>query len=117
MDLHIRDFDIDKDREFVLGCHCRIIFACETEERKKGGYDKYSEKWFSTKQPEEFYNCLSQSKKDNRSIIVICETDNVRIGYMWVSFSDVEGYDLIIAEIEDIYIDDKWRKKVMLLGC
>ena len=111
MDFCIRDIDIGNDMEFVLNCHCKINYACETEERKKEGYNKYAEKWFSTKQPKEFYEHLSRSYKNNRSIIAICEINSKRIGYLWMSFSNIENYNFIIAEIEDIYIEEKWRKR------
>lgn len=111
MEFNIRNIDIFRDREFILDCHCRINFECDSEWAVLDGYEAYARKWFSTNQPNEFYQVLIVSMTDSRNIAVVCEIDNVYIGYLWVRFTDVGDYNFVIAEIDDIIILDKWKKK------
>ena len=39
---------------------------------------------------------------EDRTIAEIAEEEGVVIGYVWVAFRDVEGYDVTIAEVNDI---------------
>lgn len=111
MEFNIRNIDIVKDKDFILDCHCKINFACDSEWAVKIGYEAYAQKWFSTNQPNEFFNALIESMRDSRNIAVVCEIDNEYVGYLWVRFTDVLEYNFTIAEVDDIFIVDKWKKK------
>lgn len=111
MELPIRNIDFIKDKEFVIECHCRINYACDSDWAVKDGYDAYATRWYSSQQPEEFFNVLIDSVNDNRNLAVVCEVENKNVGYLWVRFTDVPDYKYVIAEIEDIFIKDDWRNR------
>ena len=111
MEFKIRNIDIVKDKDFILDCHCKTNFASDSEWAVQMGYEAYARKWFSTNQPNEFFHALIESMADPRNIAVVCETDHEYVGYLWVRFTDVPEYNLTIAEVDDIVIVDKWRKK------
>jgi ribosomal protein S18 acetylase RimI-like enzyme len=67
-------------------------------------YEEYREKWLSTSQPESFLSELAKTMKENRTIAEILEIDNAKVGYLWVTFTDVQDYGITIAEIMDIAV-------------
>lgn len=72
----------------------------------------YTEKkWLNTeKQVEEFTLALSKSMDDNRTIAEILEDDGgATLGYIWVTFTDITDYNLIIAEINEIVVSKQYR--------
>lgn len=107
----IRKIDIKKDKEFVLDCHCKTNFNCDSDWAVKVGYENYKNKWFSTKDPDEFLEALIKSFKDERTLGLIVEDEAIKIGYCWVRFYDVSEYDLVIAEIDDILIIDGYQRR------
>jgi GNAT superfamily N-acetyltransferase len=109
MEFSIKNIDITKDKDLIQNYHCKVNFACDSDWAIKVGYETYSKKWFLTNQPEEFYNTLIESIRDTRTIAIICEINGEHIGYLWVKFEDVLDYNLTIAEIEDLFIEEKWR--------
>lgn len=44
-----RKIDFEKDREYVLECHCRVNYACETPWMREKSYEDYRGQWFSLK--------------------------------------------------------------------
>jgi len=104
-----RRIDINEDRDFLLEFHCRINFESETPYARKLPYEEYREKWMSTSQSESFLSDLAKSMKENRTIAEILEIDGVKVGYLWVTFTDVQDYGMTIAEIMDIAVARDYR--------
>ena len=94
-----RRININEDRDFLLEFHCRINFESETPYMRKLPYEEYHEKWLSTSQPESFLSDLAKTMKENRTIAEILEIDGVKVGYLWVTFTDVQDYGITIAGI------------------
>lgn len=99
-----RVIDINKDRSILLEFHCRINYESDTPFARKVSYEKYREKWLNTSQPESYLSDLTKTMRDSRTIAEILEDNGVAVGYLWVAFIDVEGYDITIAELMDIAV-------------
>jgi len=113
MKLKYRDIDLEKDIDTILLFHCKINYECESELAGKVPFDKYRRKWLEAKsQTDEFTEVLKQSMKDARTLAEIIEDDDKSIiGYIWVSFFDNKDYNLVVAEIQDIFISEANRGK------
>lgn len=105
MILH-RKIDIIKDRDILLEFHCEINFQCSSESSKTVGYEKYREKWMNSKnQVDEYVSALNKTMTDVRTIADILEDENGSVlGYLWVTFSDIQDYNLTIAELNEIAV-------------
>jgi GNAT superfamily N-acetyltransferase len=106
-----RRININEDRDFLLEFHCRINFESETPYMRKLPYERYREKWLSTSQPESFLSDLAKTMKENRTIAEIPEIDSVKVGYLWVTFTDVQDYGITIAGIMDIAVARDYQRR------
>ncbi|ERI91360.1 acetyltransferase, GNAT family [Clostridiales bacterium oral taxon 876 str. F0540] len=106
-----RRIDISKDKDTLVEYHCEINYECESDFGKQIPYEVYRRKWLNTKkQVKEFIEAICNSMSDNRTIAEILEDDNgADLGYIWVTFTDITDYNLIIAEIREIYVLEKYR--------
>ena len=75
-------------------------------------YPDYRLEWFSfTNQVFGFYSYLERTAQDDRTIAEIIESDDGRIaGYLWVTFCEDEEMDFRFAEIQEIYIEEEFRR-------
>jgi ribosomal protein S18 acetylase RimI-like enzyme len=78
---------------------------------RKLPYEEYREKWLSTSQPESFLSELAKTMKEKRTIAEILEIDNAKVGYLWVTFTDVQDYGITIAEIMDIAVARDYQRR------
>ena len=106
MMLTIRPIDPERDRDTLLELHRMGNYDSETPWARTTSYDDYREKWLSTEQTDSFLTHLSQSMEDERTIASIWEEDGV-----WVAFREVEGYDVTIAEVNDIAVSVSHRRR------
>jgi len=106
-----RLIDADGDRDLLLEMHCRINYESETPWARRVSYERYREKWLSTPQPESFLSDLANSMRDKRTMTEILEDDGVLVGYLWVTFNDVEGYDITIASIMDMAVAPDYQRR------
>ena len=106
-----RKININEDRDFLLEFHCRINFESETPYMRKLPYERYREKWLSTSQPDSFLSDLAKTMKENRTIAEILEIDGVKVGYLWVTFTDVQDYGITIAGIMDIAVARDYQRR------
>ena len=106
-----RKIDVDKDREILLELHCLINYESETSYARRMSYEKYKEKWLSTSQPDEYILHLAKTMKDKRTMAEILEDDGTVAGYLWVTFTDVNDYDITIAEVMDINITTDYQRR------
>ncbi|MBE6714069.1 MAG: GNAT family N-acetyltransferase [Ruminococcaceae bacterium] len=106
-----RRIDPVKDRDYVLESHCKINYECDTPWKRKMTYNDYRAEWFMLKgQISEFYNYLQETAKDNRTIAEIIEDENGKtLGYLWVPFFEDTESGFTFADVQDIYIEDKFR--------
>lgn len=112
MKLIHRNIDFEKDRDYILERHCRINYACESQWAREVSYLDYRSEWFSlTSQVSGFYNYLERTAQDDRAIAEIIEGEDGRIvGYLWVTFCEDEEMDFRFVEIQEIYIEEEFRR-------
>jgi GNAT superfamily N-acetyltransferase len=109
--LEYRIINLNRDRDFLLELHCRINYESETPLARKVSYEQYREKWLSTSQPESYIQHLTKTMKDERTMAEILEDDGNSVGYLWVTFTDIEGYDMTIAEIADFAVIPDYQRQ------
>lgn len=112
MKLIHRSIDFERDRDYILERHCRINYACESPWKREMSYPDYRSEWFSlTGQVSGFYGYLERTAQDDRTIAEIIEWEDGRIaGYLWVTFCEDEENDFRFAEIQEIYIEEEFRR-------
>lgn len=108
-----RPIDFVKDREYVLERHCRINYACDSAWAREKPYDDYRAEWFGMSgQIAEFYGYLERTARDSRAIAEIIEDNEGRIaGYIWATFSEDTESGFKVAEIQDIYVEEAFRRR------
>jgi ribosomal protein S18 acetylase RimI-like enzyme len=109
--LHYRPIDIKKDKKIILELQCRINYECESPYFQDKSYKKYKKKWLASGQTREFLSRLRKSMKEKRTIAVMVEENNEVVGYMWVQFFDVIGYDITYTEISELAVVPKCQRK------
>lgn len=109
--LRFRRIRIDEDRDLLLEFHCRINFESETLYMRKFSYEEYRKKWLSTTQPESFLSELAKTMKVDRTVAEILEDGNVKVGYLWVTFTDVQDYGITIGAIMDLAVAQSYQRK------
>jgi len=111
--LRYRPINLQNDKEIILELQCQINYACDTPYSRKiyPTYEKYRKKWMSTTQTKEFLSRLEKSLKNERTIAKIVEANKKVIGYFWVQFFDVIGYDLTYAEISELAVLPEYQRK------
>ena len=109
--LTVRTVNIKTDKSTLLELHCCGNYESETPWARTISYEEYRRKWLSTSQPESFLAHLAESMEDVRTIAEIWEEEGAIVGYVWVTFTDVKDYNVIIAEVNDIAISQPHRRK------
>lgn len=113
MKLIHRSIDFAKDRDYILECHCRVNYACESPWAREKSYPDYRSEWFSlASQVSGFYGYLQRTAQDNRAIAETIETEDGRVvGYLWTTFCEDEESGFRFAEIQEIYIEEEFRRQ------
>ena len=106
-----RKIDIKADRNMLLELHCLINYASDSPWARAIPFEQYQEKWLNTSQPEVFLKDLAESMVDRRTIAEIWEDTGAVIGYLWVTFSEIGGYSITIAEVKDIIVTADYRRR------
>lgn len=109
--LEYRDVHAERDRDTLLTFHCRINYESETPYARRMTYEQYRETWLRTPQPESFLSDLADSMQHERTLAQIVEDNGEVAGYLWVTFTDVPGYDVTIAEIMDLIVAPEHRRR------
>lgn len=109
--LYYRPIDIKKDKKVILELQCRINYECESPYFQDKSYEKYQKKWLVSGQTKEFLSRLRKSMKEKRTIAVMVEENNEVVGYMWVQFFDVIGYDITYTEISELAVKPEYQRK------
>lgn len=109
--LRYRAVDVEKDRKLLLEFHCRINYESETPYARTMPYEEYRKKWLSTSQPKEYLSDLAATMKDERTMAEILEDNGSTVGYLWVTFTEIRGYNVTIAEIMDIGVTPSYQRR------
>jgi ribosomal protein S18 acetylase RimI-like enzyme len=91
--------------------HCLGNYESDQPWFRGESYPAYCAAWLKTSQPEGFLQMLRDSIKDTRTIAEVCEENNRRVGFLWVSFSEIEGYGLTVAEVNDIEVAPEAQRR------
>ncbi|MCL2495200.1 MAG: GNAT family N-acetyltransferase [Oscillospiraceae bacterium] len=106
-----RSIDFERDRAYVLECHCRINYACDSPWARAIPYEEYRQNWFAMPaQISEFWQHLQESAKDPRAIteIIEDETDEI-VAYLWAFFWENKEAKIACLELQDIYVEEAFR--------
>jgi len=109
--LRYRAVDVEKDKKILLEFHCRINYESETPYARTTSYEEYRKKWLSTSQPKEYLSHLAATMKDEKTMAEILEDKGSAVGYLWVTFNEIRGYNLTIAEIMDIGVASSHQRR------
>jgi ribosomal protein S18 acetylase RimI-like enzyme len=101
--LSFRPIDLEADRDFILDMHCLGNYESETPWARATPYRAYREAWLTTPQPASFVKMLCDSI-DRGAIAEIWEEAGKPAGFLWLSFNEIEGYGLTVAELNDIEV-------------
>jgi SAM-dependent methyltransferase/GNAT superfamily N-acetyltransferase len=103
--------DLETDRDYILECHCRTNYECDTPWARKLPYDEYRANWFANAdQLNGFLSALLESMKDERSIAEIIKTGSGEtVAYFWVPFHG-EDASFIWADAQDLYVEEAFRR-------
>ncbi len=111
MDISKRRVDIQADQELVLEFHCLGNYESDVPWFRRAGWDGYRKEWLATPQPGEFLASLEDSLADSRTVAEIWEANGESIGFLWVTFSEVTGYDISLAEIRDLEVSPTHQRR------
>ena len=112
MNPRTRRVNVDQDRELLLEFHCIANYESETPWARKAPYACYRAKWFGTPQTSVFLSALKKSMEDQRTIAEIWETEDGTVAaYAWVTFTEIEGYGTVLAEVRDVAVKAEFRRQ------
>ena len=111
MELIFRKIDLDRDKEYVLECDCRVNYECDTPWARKLSYKQYRDNWFAWPgQQDGFLSALRDSMEDKRTIAETIKTETGdTVGYLWVQFHG-EDSNFNWADVQDIYVEEAYRR-------
>jgi GNAT superfamily N-acetyltransferase len=99
-----RPIDIARDRIVLLELHCLANYESETLWARNLSYEDYRSQWLATSQPDQFLTSLEGSLRDPRALAEVWEVEGKTAAFLWVRFTDVPDYNLVIAEIDEIAV-------------
>ena len=101
-----------RDRKFILDVHCELNFVSASEVDRRVPYERYRRQWLECGQPEGFLAAVAASLDDRRTLRdVVEDADGDAVAYLWVTFVDVPGYDLVVAELNDLWVAPARRRQ------
>ncbi len=107
-----RRIEVKGDRGFLLDAHCEINYACASGADRRRPYRAFQDEWLRSGQPEVFLSALARSLDDSRTLAEIVQDPRGRtVAYLWMTFADVQGYDLVVAEINDLWVAPDERQR------
>ena len=106
-----RPVDPIADRDYILECHCRVNYACDTPWARDISYEQYRANWFAMPgQIEGFWSALLGSLDDPRCIaeLMLDETGAVA-GCLWTTFYEDPDNGFSFMDVQDLYIEERLR--------
>lgn len=118
MELIHRPINPERDREYILECHCRINYECDCPWKRKMPYESYRAEWLSlTGQIGEFLGYLAETMQDERTIAeILLNESGETVGYLWAPFCEDTESGFRFSEIQDIYIEEEFRRQGVASG-
>ncbi|MCL2299962.1 MAG: GNAT family N-acetyltransferase [Firmicutes bacterium] len=113
LELVHRAIDFERDKAYILECHCRTNYACDSAWARAISYEEYRRNWFAMpEQMEGFWRHLQESANDPRGIAEIIEDgDDRTAAYFLCSFWEDAEAGLHCLELQDLYVEEAFRKQ------
>ncbi len=108
--LRVRPVDVQQDRQALLEFHCATTFSNESPIVVQQGYELYRRRWLSTDLPSTFLFEIEDSLTDPRTIAEVWLDDDDVAGYIWVTFSEIPGFNLSVAVVRDLSVWPEQRR-------
>ena len=102
--LRQRKIDLTGDKEAILRFHALGNYHSDSSWATEDAFDRYLHEWLCTSQPGAFLTSLFESTKDPKTIADLWEDDGQTVGFLWVTFYDIVGYSITVAEVRDLEV-------------
>lgn len=110
--LNIRTVDVESDKADLLEFHVVGNYESDSPWARQVSFEQYRKEWLAnTPQTEEFLSHLAESLQDSRTIAEIWEADTAPIGFLWVTFDEIVGWNLTVAEVRDLELAAGHRQR------
>jgi GNAT superfamily N-acetyltransferase len=106
-----RSVDTFKDRDFLLNLICLREYDKLPHWARTTPYLQYREAWLKTDLSTSFIKELADSLDDERTIAEVWEEDGRPVGFLWLTFDEVESQDLTFAEIREISVAAEHQRR------
>jgi len=102
--LSYRPANLDTDRDFIIAMHILGNFENDPASLRLGDINAYRAWWGHAAQASEFLEVIGETLQDERTIAEVWQEDSRPVGFLWVVFSRIAGYEMTVAEINDIEV-------------
>ena len=102
---------LSKDKDFVLDLYCLRGFDEMPTWARSASYFKYREGWLKTSAPQEFLDELEESLADERTIAEIWYEDDRPVGFLWVTFSDLNNETVTFAQLRILAVQTSHQRR------
>jgi ribosomal protein S18 acetylase RimI-like enzyme len=106
-----RRADLERDGAALLELHCLGNYESETPWARLGPYPEYREGWLASPQPAQFLAELEASLRDARTVLDVWEVAGRVVGFLWLQFDDLPGFDVVLASVSDIAVDPEYHRR------
>ncbi len=107
-----RNVDIIKDKDILIGLECELNYENESYLNKQFDFKEYQRRWYSHGRPQKIYATFKTGCRDKRTICNFMETvSGEKVAFFMVTFSEIKGFDVVYAFLEDIYVYPQFRKQ------
>jgi GNAT superfamily N-acetyltransferase len=102
--LTYRPLDLATDRNFLLEMRSLINWNGDQLWFRGDSFEAYRERWLETTQPASGEQRLTDLLSRGEALAEVCEDNGRVVGYIQLSFYEIEGYGLNVAEIDNIAV-------------
>jgi len=105
--------DLVRDRDYVLECHCRTNYVCDSPWARAIAYEEYRRNWFAMpEQMQGAWDFIQECANDPRGVAEIIESEaGETIAYFLCSFWEDKEAGLVCLELQDLYVEEAFRKQ------
>ena len=107
--LRQRKVDLTEDKDAILRFHALGNYHSDSRWATEDAFDQYLNEWLSTSQPGVFLTSFSESTKDPKTIAELWEDDGQTVGFLWVTFYEIVGYSIDVAEVRDLEVSPEFH--------
>lgn len=74
-------------------------------------FEQHLQTWLSTPQTDTFLSTLAKSLEDPSTIAELWEDNGAAVGFLWVVFHTLEGYETMVAEVDDLEVHPNFQRR------